>query len=735
MSSTPHTGGLEVRSRSAFVQEAVELLSSMRFSISLLSVICIASVIGTVVKQGEPLNNYVNQFGPFWAELFGQVNLYTVYSAWWFLLILAFLVTSTTLCIVRNAPKIMAELRTYKEHIREQSLQAFHHKAQGTVTETPQAAYERVAALLVAQGWRAKAQVRSPEPGSKAQAGTMIAARKGMANKLGYLAAHSSIVLICVGGLSDGDLMVRLQMALQGKSVFSGGGLITEVPPEHRLPEGSLTYRGNVLVPEGGRQGVALLNMPGGVVLQDLPFDIELKKFIVEYYETGMPKLFASDIIIHDRATGQAIPATVKVNEPAFHRGVAIYQSSFDDGGSTVQLRVQPLGGGKAFEVQGRVGEDTVLASEKERLKLEFAGLKVINVENFTDTTGAGGSGADVRKVDLKTSITDHLGTGAKAPGDKTMRNVGPSVTYRLRDESGQAREFHNYMVPFEIDGQMVLLAGVRDSTSEPFRYLRLPVDENNSIDSWMGLRHALLNTQARELAARRYAQQATPPGQPELQPQIQATALRALALFAGAERPAEGVSVEDAPGGLPSLTVFLERSVPEGERPRISEVLLRILNGSLFELLNISRQQAGAAPMAPGENAQAFMTQAVLSLSDSFFYPAPVMAQLASFEQKQASVFQVARAPGKTLVYLGSVLLIIGVFAMLYVRERRLWIWIQDDGAGGTKLSAAMSTTRKTMDADQEFDALKARLLAGGPVPAQTTQTTQTATAAPNRA
>jgi cytochrome c biogenesis protein len=185
----------------------------------------------------------------------------------------------------------------------------------------------------------------------------------------------------------------------------------------------------------------------------------------------------------------------------------------------------------------------------------------------------------------------------------------------------------------------------------------------------------------------------------------------------------------------LPSLTVFLERSVPEGERPRISEVLLRILNGSLFELLNIARQQAGAAPMAPGETAQAFMTQAVLSLSDSFFYPAPVMAQLASFEQKQASVFQVARAPGKTLVYLGSVLLIIGVFAMLYVRERRLWIWIQDDGAGGTKLSAAMSTTRKTMDADQEFDALKARLLAGGPVPAQTTQTTQTATAAPNRA
>jgi cytochrome c biogenesis protein len=53
----------------------------MRFAISLLTVICIASVIGTVVKQNEPYNNYVNQFGPFWAEVFGALGLYTVYSA------------------------------------------------------------------------------------------------------------------------------------------------------------------------------------------------------------------------------------------------------------------------------------------------------------------------------------------------------------------------------------------------------------------------------------------------------------------------------------------------------------------------------------------------------------------------------------------------------------------------------------------------------------------------------
>ena len=89
---TVTTAGIEVRARSRSLRDAVELISSMRFSISLLTVICIASVIGTVVKQHEPFNNYVNQFGPFWAEVFGSVGLYTVYSAWWFLLILAFLV-------------------------------------------------------------------------------------------------------------------------------------------------------------------------------------------------------------------------------------------------------------------------------------------------------------------------------------------------------------------------------------------------------------------------------------------------------------------------------------------------------------------------------------------------------------------------------------------------------------------------------------------------------------------
>src|SRR6187402_24362 len=108
------TSGIELQARSRPLRDAVELISSMRFSISLLTVICIASIIGTVVRQHEPYPNYVNQFGPFWAEVFRVVDLYTVYGAWWFLLILAFLVVSTSLCIARNTPRILADLSNYK---------------------------------------------------------------------------------------------------------------------------------------------------------------------------------------------------------------------------------------------------------------------------------------------------------------------------------------------------------------------------------------------------------------------------------------------------------------------------------------------------------------------------------------------------------------------------------------------------------------------------------------------
>jgi cytochrome c biogenesis protein len=680
--------------RSSPARELLDLLASMRFAIALLSVICIASVIGTVLRQSEPLGNYINQFGPFWAEVFGRFGLYTVYSAPWFLVILAFLVLSTSLCIARNTPKIIADLKSYKEGVREQSLQAHHHKAIGELPSNPDMALAEVGNTLTALGWKARVQRR--------EHGIMIAARQGAANKIGYLAAHSAIVLILIGGVLDGNAMVKLAMWVQGKQLYTGSGFVSEIKPEHRLSAANPSFRGNVSVPEHQRQGIAVLSLPSGVVLQDLPFDIELKKFKVDYYPTGMPKSFASDIVIHDGATTRE--ATVKVNEPVIHQGLAIYQSSFEDGGSKLQLKALPLAGGAPLAFDGRVGSKLPFGAQT----LELDGLRVINVENLGGGE-ANASGADVRKVDLGERLSQQLGNSAKSDSAKALHNVGPSFSYKLRDAAGQAREFNNYMVPVELDGQRVFLAGVRDTPAESFRYLRMPADENGELAGWLRLRQALAEPAMREAAARAYAVSATPPDQPSLTPQLQQMAQRALALYSGATaKPGD-----ETRGGLPALSQFLEREVPEPQRAQFSEVLLRVLNGCLFELHQLARERAGLKRAAINAATQAFMTQAVLSLSDSLYYPAPMLLQLDGFEQVQASVFQVARAPGQKLVYLGALLLIVGVFAMLYIKERRLWVWLAPSAdPASSQVRMAMSSTRESPDNGALFARLKAAIL-----------------------
>lgn len=703
---TVSTQGLELKSGSRPLRAAVELLSSMRFSISLLTVICIASVIGTVLKQHEPINNYVNQFGPFWADVFATVSLYSVYSAWWFLLILAFLVTSTSLCIARNTPKILIDLRTYKENIRAQSLQAFGHRAQAELDETPEVAAKRIGQLLVSGGWKVKLQQRDL-PGAR---GWMVAAKAGAVNKIGYIAAHSAIVLVCLGGLLDGDLIVRAQMWFNGKVAYSGGGMIADVKPEHRLSESNPTFRGNLLVTEGTRSSTAILSQSDGILLQELPFAVELKKFIVEYYSTGMPKLFASDIIIHDIHTGEKIPARVEVNHPVAYKGVEIFQSSFDDGGSSVKLKALPMNAAtQPFEIEGVIGGSSQLTNGNDKLTIEYTGLRVINVENFA---GNSAGGVDVRKVDLRESIDARLGAANKSVTKKELRNVGPSISYKLRDAAGQAREYHNYMLPVDMgDGASVFLMGLRDSPTEPFRYLRVPADEKGSSDEFFRLRAALADPVVRDLAIQRYVARAVDASRPDLIKPLTASTSRALALFAGAEPGKDGKTA----GGLQAIADFMESKVPEGERARAGDVLIRILNGALFELAQVTRERAGLKPFESNEKTQAFMTQAVLALSDAQAYPAPMVLQLSDFTQVQASVFQVARAPGKKIVYLGCALLILGVFAMLYIRERRLWVWLaprDEDGNDRATATMALSSNRKTMDGDREFEQLKSKLI-----------------------
>ena len=375
-------------------------------------------------------------------------------------------------------------------------------------------------------------------------------------------------------------------------------------------------------------------------------------------------------------------------------------------GGSTrLALTAFPMVGDRAssFPVSGAVRGFTTLKIGTQEFSVEWSGFRPFNVENIA-------ASQDARAVTKGQSLNDqfaltldkHSGSAAKNANNKNLKNVGPSVQYKLRDKTGQAREYQNYMQPVTIDGAEVFLAGMRVNPSDPFSYLRIPADEDHSVKQWMRLRAALADPALRELAAQRYASRAMPSSAEgeALARQLQQSSARTLAIFAG----------QGSSGGYAGVAAFLEKIAPT-EQEKAANIFMKILNGTMWELWQAAREKDGLAPSAGDQNHARFLQLATNALSDSFFYGAPVYLQLDEFVEVKASVLQVTRSPGKAVVYFGCVLLVLGVFAMFYIRERRLWVWLRDDEGGGASALMAMSTQRKTLDFDNEFNDLKAKL------------------------
>lgn len=627
----------------------------MRFAISMLTVLGIASIIGTVLKQNEPYTNYIIQFGQFWFRLFEMIGLYDVYHSLWFLLILAFLVLSTSLCVYRNTPSMLRELRAWREHVTGSSLRLFKHQTEYTLAEPADVVVPKLQQYLQAHGFQFR---RVNQDG-----GILLAAKTGSYHRLGYIFTHLAIVVICIGGLVDGNLPLKVQEMLGHKQLETRDIPVSEVPAKSRLSTSNLSFRGNMTLPEGGQGSVAFLQVRDGYLVQELPFAVQLKAFRIEHYPTGQPKSFESDVLILDPERKTPLAATIRVNHPLIYNGIAIYQSDFQDGGSGLSFDAWPLADGKAdsFKIGGKVFDRVPVPGG---LTLELDGFRAFNVMNLSENPKA------------------------------KPHNVGPSVTFKLRDAQGQAHEYQNYMNPVMLEGHSYLLSGMRSSPSEAFRYLRIPLDADSSIQGFMNWRKTIADSETAHIIASRYAARALSKEAADagMQKQFEGSVVKLLELF--------------SQSGFNGLAKFIEQSVPQPEREKAAMTYVRILEGAAFEAYAMSQEAAGKGKAESNEAAMRFVRDSLNTVSDSFFYGAPFYLQLTDFKQRQASGFQITRSPGKNLVYGGSLLLVLGIFAMFYIHERRVWLLVKAD-----KVLFAMSAARKSRDFETEFALMNTRL------------------------
>ena len=424
----------------------------MRFAITMLSVVAIASIIGTVVKQSEPYNNYLVQFGQFWFPIFEVFDVYNIYQAFWFLIILLFLVVSTSLCVSRNSPKIIKDIRRFQGSLSHSSFKKFKNyyefssdKSLNTLTE-----------ILNKAGFRIKASKDKD----------ILVAKKGDLQKLGYIFTHLAIIVISIGGILDGNLYFKLQESFGFKKIESRNLKFSEVPAESQLDIDNFSYRATLLLNEQEKNNKALLRMKDGYLVQHLPFEIKLDKFHIEHYSTGQPKAFLSDIKI--RKDGQEFTETISVNKPFTMDGITIYQSDFQDGGSRLDLTLMDLFNRyQPINLSSEVYKQNSFNTNQQEYVFEFDDFREFNIFQI------------------------------EKDGKLKTQNIGPSVVYKFRNASGQAVEYQTYQNPIPENEKFFFMSGVREDLQSELKFLRIPADSDLSLQ---GYQTFLKNIRSEEL-------------------------------------------------------------------------------------------------------------------------------------------------------------------------------------------------------------------------------------------
>ncbi|QBZ82018.1 Cytochrome c biogenesis protein CcsB [Hydrogenovibrio crunogenus] len=604
----------------------IQFLGSMNLAVTLLVMLAIASVIGTVLQQNQVFQDYIIKFGPFWTQVFNELGLFHVYGAAWFILVLLFLLISTSVCVSRNGPTFLKEIKQYSEKL---SLNAYKHQPH-SLTYTPESFdTETAQAILKQQGYKTKIHQRED--------GVTVAGLKGRWNRLGYIFTHISIIVICIGALFDSNLLLKYRELTGNLAPETRSVSLDKIPQKSWLGPENFSFRGSVNIAEGQKSDVLFLPYERGFLVQKLPFTIDVKDFRIEYYDTGMPKSFESDIVLSAPDLDKPIEKTIAVNHPLFYKNYAIYQSSFGDGGSLMKLKVHPLLSPTNNPLTLNTAVDKVepLKTPMGTYRLELNDFKMFNIVPASDEE--------------------------KAKTGKKMHNNGPTIIFKVRNEQGKAWEYENYMQPSLQDGRWFFMTGMRTSQAEPFRYLFIPADAQRQKTRFFNFL-ALINNKNK---AQEVLQDAFPKANniDDRTYQLQMRLLNQLMVLFRQK-------------GFSGISQFVQKNVPEKDRSKVKDYYMGQTSLALQTLyLEILKQEKVKELDDISDFNKQWFEDALTVINSLPNYGPPMYFELDSFKQIESTGLQITKSPGKDIVYFGSALLIIGVFFLFYVRQKRIWL------------------------------------------------------------
>jgi cytochrome c biogenesis protein len=261
-----------------------DFLTSIRLSITLLVAIALGALLGTLIPQQEAAQAFAAKLHPSLLAVLQGLQLFDVYSSAWFILLLALLAINLIACSVSRFP---AAWRQFRGGAAPDDPSPFTALPPERVVETDRPPAEeagRVESLLKKRCGRLR-RTETPR-------GFFISGEKGRFARFGVTIVHLGVLAMIAGGLAG--------------AVFG--------------------IKGYIEIAEGESSNT--LQLRGHKPARTLDYSIRCDRFTVEYYESGAPKLFRSDLsFLKDGWVAYQGP--LLVNHPIAFGGLRFYQASY----------------------------------------------------------------------------------------------------------------------------------------------------------------------------------------------------------------------------------------------------------------------------------------------------------------------------------------------------------------------------------------------------------------------
>ncbi len=255
------------------------------------------SIIGTLIPQNQNPETYFKAYGEFVYRLLSVLDIFDMYHAWWFQMLLVLLTVNIVVCSIDRLSSTWKIIFVKNPKIRPDRFR----KRKGNHNFTD----KRDAGSLEKDYKNAVSSFFSKSVVNKTEDGFHIYGEKGRLSRLGVYVVHVSVLFLLVGGLIGS---------------FFG-------------------FEGYVNIAEGEATDTIRLRSSGAA--QQLDFQIQCEDFSLQFYKNGAPKEYRSTLAIIDngRAT---VKKDIIVNDPLRYRGINIFQSSYGKLPSAASKKPEP---------------------------------------------------------------------------------------------------------------------------------------------------------------------------------------------------------------------------------------------------------------------------------------------------------------------------------------------------------------------------------------------------------